>query len=122
MFKKEDFTEFTIFELLQNIWDYTCSLKNNNRAKYWFWIPKYKALCKEYLEKKRKPCLPDLNFVLERIDELNILHCPEDCGGDIEKYTEFLVKFKDTLKRIQLCFCRQCRRRSRRSCNSVVHY
>ena len=42
MYKKEDFSEITSFELVQNIWDYTYSLKNNNRAKYWFWIPKYK--------------------------------------------------------------------------------
>ena len=68
--------------------------------KYWFCIPKYKAWCKEYLEKKWKPSLPDLNFALERIGKLNILYCPEVCGVDTEKYAEFLVKVKDTLNRI----------------------
>ena len=31
---KEDFAELTVPELLQNLWEYTDSLKNNERAKY----------------------------------------------------------------------------------------
>ena len=109
MYKKEDYADFTIFQLLQNIWEYTYSLKNNQRAKYWFWIRQYKTWCEEHLENKWKPCL----LVLEIIDEINVLYCPGACG-DTEKYAELLVKVKDAMKRIQLRFCRWSRCRFRR--------
>lgn len=51
MLKKEDFADFTIFELLQNMWDYTDSLKNDEKANYWFWLPSYKIWREEYLKK-----------------------------------------------------------------------
>ena len=58
--------------------------------------------------------------MLERIDKLNILYCPEGCGGDTEKYAEFPVKVKDTLKRIQLLFRRQSCRRSRQQTHRSI--
>ena len=49
---KEDFEDLTIFQLLQNVWCYVDSVKNIERAKYWFWLPNYKKWCEEYLEEK----------------------------------------------------------------------
>ena len=45
VFTKEVFTHLTIAELLQNAWDYVDSMKNIERAKYWFWLPRYKIWC-----------------------------------------------------------------------------
>ena len=97
---KEDFAELTVPELLQHLWEYTDSLKNNERAKYWFWVLKYKLYCEEHLRGKWRPYLQKLNFVLKKINELNILYCL-GTFNDSEKYMEFLTKVKDERKRIR---------------------
>ena len=97
MFRKEDFAEFTISELLQKVWEITDSLKNNQRVRYWFWFT-CKIWCEEYLREKWKPsCLLNLKFILKRIDEQNLLYCP-GAYIDSEKYIEFLVRVRDIRK------------------------
>ena len=94
MFRKEDFAEFTISELLQKVWEITDSLKNNQRVRHWFWFT-CKIWCEEYLREKWKPsCLLNLKFILKRIDEQNLLYCP-GAYIDSEKYIEFLVRVRD---------------------------
>ena len=99
-FKKEDFTELTIFQLLQNVWCYTDSIKNIERAKYWFWLPNYKNWCEEYFEEKWTPCLRRLKFVFKKINGLHPLYHP---GGfdDKERHMEFFVRVKDIKRKIQ---------------------
>ena len=64
---KADFLDLTIFELLQNYWNYFEELENNEQAIYWFWIPRYKNWCKELLMKKWLPCLLERNYCIQRI-------------------------------------------------------
>ena len=90
---KEDFTHLTIVELLQNIWGYVDSIKNIERAKYWFWLPRYKNWCKELLKEKWSPSLPKFEFVLKNVNDLNLLFCP-GAPADTEKFIEFLVRPK----------------------------
>ena len=64
---KEDFLDLTIFELLQNYWNYFEELENNEQAIYWFWILRYKNWCKELLIKKWLSCLLERNYCIQRI-------------------------------------------------------
>ena len=68
---KEDFTHLTIVELLENVWDYLDSIKNIERAKYWFWLPRYKSWCGELFKKKWSLSLSKLEFVLKKVNDLN---------------------------------------------------
>ena len=97
---KDDFEDLTILQLLQNIWCYVDSIKNIERAKYWFWLPNYKKWCEEYLKEKWAPCLLKLKFVLKKINNLHPLYYPR-APGEEEKYMEFLVKVKDIKRIIQ---------------------
>ena len=97
---KDDFEDLTILQLLQNIWCYVDSIKNIERAKYWFWLPNYKKWCEEYLEEKQAPCLLKLKLALKKINNLHPLYYP-GAPDDEEKYMEFLVKVKDIKMKIQ---------------------
>ena len=88
----------TITELLQNVWDYIDSIKNIERAKYWFWLPRYKTWCEELLKEKWSPSLPKLESVLKKVNDRNPLFCP-GAPADAENFMEFLVRLKDTKRK-----------------------
>ena len=68
---KEDFTHLTIVKLLQNAWNYVDSMKNIERAKCWFWLPRYKSWCEELLKEKWSPSLQKSEFVLKNVNNMN---------------------------------------------------
>ena len=99
MLTQDDFAELTVLELLQHLWEYTNSFKNIEGAKYWLWLAMYKLYFEGHLREELRPCFPKLNFVLKRINELNIFYYPGTVI-DSEKYMEFLTRVKDERKSI----------------------
>ena len=65
---REDILNSTVFELLKDCWLLCKNFKENENAKYYFWLPNYKRL--ESLERKWLPCLPELKFCTEKIEKL----------------------------------------------------
>ena len=94
---KEDFSDLTVGELLQNVWCYSGTIiERNDKTKQWLFD--YFCYCKE-----DKWCdqLPDLNFVLKKIKSQKGLFNP-GAPGNADNYMNFLCELKNIERVISL--------------------
>ena len=65
---KDNFSQFTIIELLEQYWRLTYIYKNDPDSIYYFYLPNYKKWCLEYLQKKWLKSIPSLKLVLKKVE------------------------------------------------------
>ena len=94
---KEDFSDLTVCELLQNVWCYSdTTIERGDKTKQWLFD--YFCYCEE-----DKWCdqLPDLNFVLKKIKSQKGLFNP-GVPGNADNYMNFLCELKSIERVISL--------------------
>ena len=93
---EDNFSQFTIIELLEQYWCITYIHKNDPDSIYYFYLPNYKNWCLEYLQKKWLKSLPSLKLVLKEIEQQDANFNPY-LYHDKEQYYETLAKFKEIM-------------------------
>ena len=89
---KEDFSDLTVCELLQNAWCYSETIiERGDKTKQLLFD--YLRYCEEDLEDKWCDQLPDLNFVLKKIKSQKVLFNP-GAPANADNYMNFLCRFK----------------------------
>ena len=93
---EDNFSQFTIIELLEQYWRVTYIYKNDPDLIYYFYLPNYKKRYLEYLQKKWIKSLLSLKLVLKKIEQQDANFNPY-LYHDNEQYYETLVKFKEII-------------------------
>ena len=65
---EDNFSQFTIIELLEQYWCLTYIYKNDPDSIYYFYLLNYKKWCLEYLQKKWLKSIPSLKLVLKKVE------------------------------------------------------
>ena len=94
--RKTDFTDLTVFELLQNIWECADDLENNPIYKDKQWLKDYLRWNIEHLYDKWQPELSDIKIVLQGVKEQNETFYP-GATCDKKNYMDFLLSCKNEI-------------------------
>ena len=93
-----DFSDNTIFELINIDWAETLKARNNSKWKYLWWKVDFFKKIINALENKWVADLPDLTLLINKIDELCDDFDPTQFV-DSELYIEKLMKMSKELKK-----------------------
>ena len=93
-----DFSDNTIFELINIDWAETLKARNNSKWKYFWWKVDFFKKIINALENKWAADLPDLTLLINKIDELCDDFDPTQFV-DSELYIEKLIKMSKELKK-----------------------
>ena len=97
VFKKEDFYELGIFELIQNVWCYSNTIAERGEQA-WPFTYDYRRYCEEILQEKwpKGDELPPRDFVIEKLKKQEDEFYPGPIA-DSKKYLDFLHKVKKAM-------------------------
>ena len=102
--RKKDFTDLTVFEVLQNIWECVDDLENNPICKDKQWLKDYLRWNIQHLYDKWQPELPDIKIVLQGVKEQNETFYP---GATCDKKTTWIFYSVVKMKPIIVTTCKK---------------